>query len=115
MCICLAGAVEGFLAPLISGEMDGDINERLIKSNNINDDGSGGKKKAFVIIFFFLFNRLHFANISHFILNYSEITWCIMVLSSFVFFHREAGKPVILPPSSPSLPYLFIYSFRGFH
>ena len=26
--------------------MDGDINERLIKNNNINDDGTGGGRDA---------------------------------------------------------------------
>lgn len=88
MCVCLAGC--RLLAPLISGGMDGDINERLIKYNtddegddgDDNEDGTDGSPFIMpVFIPFIIFLQFYFT-------QYSFLTFTIS-LSGYLFILTE--------------------------
>lgn len=61
------------LAPLISGEIDGDINERLIKNNNINDDGT---EIFFCFLHIFLTVLVYVLSLSAYILRF----FCVIII-----------------------------------
>ena len=105
MCVCLARV--SLLAPLICGEIDGDINERLIKNNSINDGGAGGAVCAAQLLSFFYFgdgpnSHSHLVRLCIFLIylfaNWSSavISFVLCQFSVLLFFASNSTRWFIL-------------------